>query len=93
MKLRGRKKGDTDRKVLAFPSELRNPHRTRGPTFPQQRLRRRTNLPKRQTRQNRKRLQVLVQNRKRRMGTRGIDIQEVALEAILLQSQIKTETV
>jgi hypothetical protein len=45
------------------------------------------------TRQNRQRLQLLVQNRKRRMGTRGIDIQEVALEAILLQSQIKTETV
>jgi hypothetical protein len=33
-------------KVLAAPSELGNPHRTRVPTFPQQRLPRRTNLPK-----------------------------------------------
>src|SRR5580692_10620981 len=41
-------KRDTDSKVLALPSELGNPHRTRLPTFPQQRLRRRTNLPKRQ---------------------------------------------
>ena len=39
-------KRDTDCKVLALPSELGNPHRTRVPTFPQQRLRRRTNLPK-----------------------------------------------
>jgi hypothetical protein len=38
--------GDTDCKVLALPSKLGNPHRTRVPTFPQQRLRRRTNLPK-----------------------------------------------
>jgi hypothetical protein len=39
-------KRDTDSKVLALSSELGNPHRTRVPTFPQQRLRRRTNLPK-----------------------------------------------
>jgi hypothetical protein len=39
-------KRDTDWKVLALPSEHGKPHRTRVPTFPQQRLRRRTNLPK-----------------------------------------------
>ena len=57
-------KRDPDCKVLALPSELGNPHRTRVPTFPQQRLRRRTNLPKLQNPPNRKGLQILVQNHK-----------------------------
>lgn len=38
--------GDAEGSVLAAPSELGNPHRTRLPTFPQQRRLRRPNLTK-----------------------------------------------
>ena len=55
-------KRDTDSKVLALPSELGNPHRTRVPTFHSNGCDGGPMCQNDKTRQNRKGLQILVQN-------------------------------
>jgi hypothetical protein len=60
-------KRDTDCKVLALPSELGNPHRTRFPHFHSNGCGGGPICQNYKTRQNRKGLQILVQNQKYRM--------------------------